>query len=179
MSMRAEKMLAAYHQSSPLRAGMPREELRSRLGMEVQPFDPFIASLVADGRVADAGAALALDGHRPELTRNQQDQVRAYLALMETAPFAPPTEATLPDDMLVYLEDSGQVVRASDGVVFLASAYDEMQRRVTNHIRQTGSITLAEARDMFGTSRKYAQALLEHLDALKITRRVDDARVLR
>ena len=43
----------------------------------------------------------------------------------------------------------------------------------------TGSVTLAQVRDMFGTSRKYAQALLEHMDAERITRRVGDARVLR
>jgi selenocysteine-specific elongation factor len=46
-------------------------------------------------------------------------------------------------------------------------------------MRDNGSVTLAEVRDMFGTSRKYAQALLEHMDAERITRRIGDARVLR
>jgi len=50
--------------------------------------------------------------------------------------------------------------------------------KVTARIRAQGQVTLAEARDMFQTSRKYAQALLEHLDGKKITRQVGDARVL-
>jgi len=70
------------------------------------------------------------------------------------------------------------VVRVADGVVFSAAAYDEMVARVTGHIRAKGKITLAEVRDMFQTSRKYAQALLEYLDEKKVTRRVGDERVL-
>ncbi|MEX0785513.1 MAG: SelB C-terminal domain-containing protein, partial [Dehalococcoidia bacterium] len=66
-----------------------------------------------------------------------------------------------------------------DGVVFAAEAYQEMVERVTEHLRSHGSITLAQVRDMFGTSRKYAQALLEHLDRERVTRRVGDERVLR
>ena len=71
------------------------------------------------------------------------------------------------------------MVRVSDGVVFDASAYDEMVSRITAHIKERGRVTLAEVRDMFDTSRKYAQALLEYLDEKKITRRVGDERVLR
>jgi selenocysteine-specific elongation factor len=64
-------------------------------------------------------------------------------------------------------------------VVFGAEAYREMVERITEHLRAEGSITLARVRDMFGTTRKYAQALLEHLDHTNVTRRVGDARVLR
>ena len=54
-----------------------------------------------------------------------------------------------------------------------------MSFAVRAHIEQHGTITLAQTRDLFGTSRKYAQALLEHLDRLRVTRRVGDERVLR
>ena len=67
----------------------------------------------------------------------------------------------------------------SDGVAFATDAYREMVERVSAHIRANGSVTLAEVRNMLSTSRKYAQALLEHMDAERITRRVEDARVLR
>jgi selenocysteine-specific elongation factor len=50
--------------------------------------------------------------------------------------------------------------------------------RITAHLRKEGTITLAQTRDMFGTTRKYAQPLLEHLDRERITRRVGDERVL-
>jgi selenocysteine-specific elongation factor len=54
-----------------------------------------------------------------------------------------------------------------------------MVTRITALLREKGTITLAEVRDMFGTSRRYAQALLEQLDAERVTKRVGDERVLR
>jgi selenocysteine-specific elongation factor len=54
-----------------------------------------------------------------------------------------------------------------------------MVARVRAHLEREGTVTLAQVRDLFGTSRKYAQALLEHLDEQRITRRVGDERVLR
>jgi len=47
------------------------------------------------------------------------------------------------------------------------------------HIKAHGSMTVAQVRDQFNTSRKYALALMERLDELKVTRRVGDERVLR
>jgi selenocysteine-specific elongation factor len=64
-------------------------------------------------------------------------------------------------------------------VVFTAAAYRQMEERVVAHLRAEGSITVAEVRDLFGTSRKYALALVEYLDQSRITRRVGDVRVLR
>jgi selenocysteine-specific elongation factor len=81
--------------------------------------------------------------------------------------------------LLNLLVEQRRVVKVSDSVVFAASAYDEMVRRITTYIKERGRVTLAEVRDMFNTSRRYAQALLEHLDEKKITRRVGDERVLR
>ena len=47
------------------------------------------------------------------------------------------------------------------------------------HLHAHGTVTVAQVRDLFGTSRKYVLALLEHLDAQGITRRIGDERVLR
>jgi selenocysteine-specific elongation factor len=81
--------------------------------------------------------------------------------------------------LLAYLAESGRVVDTGAGVVFDAGVFDEMLERTRAHIARNGAITLAEVRDLFGTSRKYAQAFLEHLDALHITRRAGDLRSLR
>ena len=70
------------------------------------------------------------------------------------------------------------MVKVSASVVFSKSAYDEMLAKITSQIKDKGKISLGEVRDMFGASRKYAQALLEYLDREKITRRVGDDRVL-
>ena len=71
------------------------------------------------------------------------------------------------------------MVKVSEGVVFSKVAYDEMVDKVIAYAREHGSVTLAEVRDMLGTSRKYAKALLESMDEEKLTRRVGDARVVR
>ncbi len=66
-----------------------------------------------------------------------------------------------------------------EGVIFAAAPYREMTERIVARLKAEGTITLAHVRDMFGTSRKYAQALLEYLDERRVTRRVGDERVLR
>jgi selenocysteine-specific elongation factor len=66
-----------------------------------------------------------------------------------------------------------------DNIAFAREAYEEMTARIVAHLKAQGTITLAQVRDMFATSRKYAQALLEYLDEQRITRRVGDERVLR
>ena len=58
-------------------------------------------------------------------------------------------------------------------------AYREMVEQIKGRIEERGEITVADVRDMFGASRKYALALLDHLDQQRVTRRVGDARGLR
>ena len=77
------------------------------------------------------------------------------------------------------LADQGKVVKVTDSIVFSASAYQDMTGKITAHLQSEGSITVAQTRTMFNTSRKYALPLLEYLDQQQVTRRVGDERVLR
>jgi selenocysteine-specific elongation factor len=81
--------------------------------------------------------------------------------------------------LLGALIDQGKVVKVNESVVFAASAYKEMTDKIIAHLKGKGTITVAEARTMFDTSRKYVLPLLEYLDQQRITRRVGDERVLR
>ena len=81
--------------------------------------------------------------------------------------------------LLAYIADQGLVVDTRSGVAFDPAVFDRMVATVREHAEANGSVSLAEVRDLFGTSRKYAQAFLEHLDATHVTRRVGDVRVLR
>ncbi|MCH8050727.1 MAG: SelB C-terminal domain-containing protein [Chloroflexi bacterium] len=170
--------LASYHAATPLRPGMPREELRGRLRLEPGAFDQLMARLTRDGLVAERGSAVGLASHSPALTAQQEAAASAFLAALRAKPFSPPTDQAPEGDVLAYLEGAGEVVRTG-GVIFAAEAYRELVERIETHLRAHETITLAQARDMFGTSRKYVQALLEHLDAQHITRRVGDLHVLR
>ncbi len=176
---RAGAAVEAYHAQHPLRRGISREELRSRLRLDERVFAGALERWTADGLLVEDASSVALPGHEPSLSPAQQTAADAYVRALEASSYAPPTDGAPPADVLAYLEDAGQVVSVGEGVVFAAGAYREMVERVTEHLRKEGTITLAQARDMFGTSRKYAQALLEHLDREHVTRRVGDERVLR
>jgi selenocysteine-specific elongation factor len=77
------------------------------------------------------------------------------------------------------LSELNQLVAVSPEVVFRKQDYDLMVKKFKETLGTKGQISLAEARDLFDTSRKYAQALLEHLDAIGVTVRADDYRKLR
>ena len=82
-------------------------------------------------------------------------------------------------EIVNLLDDEGKVVKTGGGVVFSAAAYRQMVEKVSAHLEEHGEITVGDARNLFGTSRKYALALMDHLDHTRVTRRVGDARVLR
>ncbi len=169
--------LQEYHQKFPTRPGMPKVELGSRLKLGANAATVF-QKLVAQDIIADDGTVVRLPTHRVRLSQMQQAKVDAFLRALAENPYAPPGDSIPEPDLLNLLVEQRQAIKVSSDVVFAASTYDEMVARVTSRIKAQGQITLAEVRDMFQTSRKYAQALLEHLDGEKITRRVGDARVL-
>ena len=70
-------------------------------------------------------------------------------------------------------------MRVNDDTVFARSAYDEAVRVLRAHLAEHRTLTVAAARDLLGSSRRYVLPLLEWLDAHKVTRRVGDDRILR
>ena len=70
-------------------------------------------------------------------------------------------------------------MRVNDDTVFARSAYDEAVRVLRAHLAEHRTLTVAAARDLLGSSRRYILPLLEWLDAHKVTRRVGDDRILR
>jgi len=167
-----------YHRKLPTRPGMPRGELSNKLQLPAAAFAPTLHKLLDDGILVEEGAAVRLPSHQIQLSREQQAKVDAYLQSLARNPYAPPSDIMPEPELLNLLIKQRRVFKVSDSVVFAASAYDEMVRKIVAHIKAHGKITLAETRDLFNTSRKYAQALLEHLDQEKVTRRVGDERVL-
>ena len=169
-------ILQDFHSRFPVRSGMPRVELGSRLKLGRQA--PAIwQRLFDEGVFCEEGLAVHLPSHQVSLTQAQQAQVDAFLRSLAQNPYAPSNDRLPDPDLLNLLIKQQRVVKVGD-VVFAASAYDEMEEKVTAHLKSQGKVTLAEVRDLFETSRKYAQALLEHLDEQKITRRIGDERVL-
>ena len=177
VAQKTRAALQEYHRRFPTRPGMAKVELGSRLKLGANA-PAIFQKLAAQGVIADDGTVARLPAHRVQLNQMQQARVGAFLRSLAGSPYAPPSDSIPEPDLLNLLIEQRQVVKVSSDVVFAASVYDEMVDKVTSRIKAQGQITLAEVRDMFLTSRKYAQALLEHLDGEKITRRVGDARVL-
>jgi len=142
-------------------------------------FETLVEFWTAGGELAERSGSVSLPAHEPALDAAQLARTEGFLAALRANPFAPSGEVLLEDELLAYLEAKGEVVRVEDGVVFATDAYGEMVEKVIAHLREKQTVTLAQVRDMLGTSRKYAQALLEHMDEKRITRRVGDERVLR
>jgi len=175
--------LAAHHEKFPLRAGMGREALRSGLKLDAKVFNAAMARAAAEGLVVEEGATVRLPSHEVQLTPDQQRRVDALLAEFRRQPYTTPSYkesvAAVGEEVLGVLATRGDLVQVSPEVLFLPETHEEMVARVRAHITQEGSITLAQVRDMFQTSRKYAQGLLEHLDEIGVTKRVGDERVLK
>jgi len=177
LAQKAASIVQEYHRKFPARAGIPRVELGNKLRSGAHS-SPVLSRLVADGALVEEGLVLHLPEHSVKLTQSQQARIDAFLHSLSQNPYAPSSDLIPEPDLLNLLVESRQVVKLSESVVFAATAYNEMVEKVTAHIKEHGKITLAEVRDMFNTSRKYAQAFLENLDSKKITRRVGDERVL-
>ena len=180
--------LGEYHRSYPLRRGMPREELRSRLGEQVPEvsgrlYNQVITRALAEGLIETDEASVWNTGHAVQLTPRQQAGVDALLRTFREAPYATPSVSECLDQLgegvFYALLEEGTLVRIHPEVVFTPKALAEMRQAVVNLIRVEGSVTIAQVRDLFSTSRKYAVALMEYLDQEHITRRVGDVRVLR
>jgi selenocysteine-specific elongation factor len=99
---------------------------------------------------------------------------------LRAAGIEPPSDEALDAEDLQALRAAGRAVRVSRTLHYHPDTLSEVRRRVIELAdANDGAITLAQLRDALGTSRKFAQALLEHLDAEKVTIRRGDAHHLR
>ena len=179
MTDRLRTMLSEHHERFPLRKGMVKEEVRSRFQLPQASFGLLINAMQSAGDVVEDGPIVRLPDHVPSLTATQRQEMDKYLQALSASPYNPPSDVTVGPELLAYLVDEGQVVKTTEEVIFTVEAYQRMVDQVVERMKQTGKITVAEVRDMFGTSRKYVLALMEYLDQQRITRRVGDERVLR
>jgi selenocysteine-specific elongation factor len=172
--------LVAYHQSFPLRRGMPREELKSRLKLAPRFFNLAMRRLASANILTEAARWVSLPGHVVKFSPFQQVKVDRLIAQFAQSPYAPPSvkecQAQTGEDIYSALLEFGDLVAVSDEVVFRRSDYQLMVEKILLTIHQKGQISLAEVRDLFQTSRRYAQALLEHLDTTGVTVRDGDFR---
>ena len=180
---RTVQAIEAYHQDYPLRRGIPREELKSKLKLSARAFNALVLQYVSQGILKEARSFLAKPEHEVRFDGAQQQKVQALLRKFELSPYSPPgakeLQVEVGEESLNALMELGELISVSPDVIFRRQDYDQLVSDIKSLIQQNGKITLAEVRDRFDTSRKYAQALLEHLDAIGVTLREGDSRTLR
>ena len=175
----AQVALQAYHNQYPLRRGAPPQELRSRLKLSQPVYVRAAERLSEEGILVDDGGLVRVSDHSVVLSEGQESDITKYLDVLASEPWSPPTDHAIDPELLGHLLERGEVVKVNETVVFSTEAYADMRNRIVEHLNANGSVTVADARTIFGTSRKYVLPLLEYLDQQRITRRVGDERVLR
>jgi selenocysteine-specific elongation factor len=162
---------------------MPREELRVRIGLPPRRVDAVLTGLALEGTVTLVGSRVGRPGFEPTWTEADGLRLAELRRRFQSSPFTPPSiresRDAVGDELWILLVSRGEFVEVSEEVVFEAEAYRQIVAEVTRALAAGESVTVAQVRDRFKTSRKYALALLEHLDAIGVTVRVGDARRLK
>lgn len=172
-----------YHENYPLRRGISREELKSRLKLSSHYYNVVLGRIVSSGELLADATLVQRSGYHVQFTVEQQHAVDELLARFAASPFSPPTAkeclAQVGEDIYAAMIDLGTLVPVPPDVVFRKQDYDLMRSEIIELLKSRRTITAAEVRDHFNTSRRYVLALLEYLDAQGITEREGDVRHLK
>jgi selenocysteine-specific elongation factor len=168
--------LAEHHAANPLERGMQRAAVRAVTGLEPDAFDALVQTLED---VESDGALLHLGSHAVSMSPKQQRERDELMATVESGGFTPPLAKELKADpaLVRALVESGDLVRIGDFYLTASQARDA-RGRVRGAIESNGPMTVAQIRDLLGTSRKYAVPLCEWLDQTGATLRQGDTRIL-
>lgn len=168
-----------YHQVYPLRRGIPKEEVKSKLDLPAKQFMLFVDRT----ELIDSGKYLANKNHQVKFSGDEQRKVDSIIRLIEKDPYATPTiqecKENLGDELYNALVEQSILKPVSNDVLFLEQTYQEMIEVLYNRFPVPQNFTVAQVRDLFGSSRKYILALLEFLDSAGITTRSGDVRQFR
>lgn len=185
-------ILAHFHQENPLKEGMGKEELRSRLyqGLDPKLFQMVINSLAKEGSVQQEHAVIRLAGHQVALKEDEEAARRELRALFATAGLSPPTKKDLIAQLSHYskalvlqvldlIVRDQQVIKISEDLYYDKQILTDLQQRLTEQLTRDGEIDAQGFKTLSGLSRKFSIPLMEYFDKMKLTIRVGDKRVLR
>lgn len=185
-------ILEEYHTMNPILKGMPKAEFRKRLSKKIRVEDSkaielFINQLLEEGLVAERAGNIALASFQVEYHEEHLEMqallVKRYLEYGYQIPELEEVIADFKDkktarQIVEALGEDGKLKRLNYQLFMHSDCWDSAMDLLHRHIDRKGSVTLAEYRDLLGTSRKYAVLILEYLDEHKITRLEGDFRVL-
>ena len=185
---RALAVLEAFHKANPLVAGISKEELRAKLGLEQPVMEAVLAQLAGAKKADVAGEQVRLAGRGVELkdeeARAKEQIEKAFAAAGLRVPLMKEVLAGLPVDkaraqkLVTLLMRDRVLVKLAEELVFHQNALQELRRILANYKSTSPKIDVGKFKDLTGVSRKYAIPLLEYLDRERVTRRVGDERII-
>jgi selenocysteine-specific elongation factor len=191
---RARALVRAHHEQAPLDRGLPLETLRTRLSAGAgrlaaeEAIRVAVSTSDAKGRLAVEGDVVRMPAGAGVANAEATARAAAIARLLADAAIVGATEHMLaertgarPQELrpaLQKLARDGAAVRLGE-LWFASEVVDEARRRMTAHFGGARTLTVIEFKALTGLARKQAVAMLEHFDALGLTRREGDARVLR
>lgn len=191
---KANEEIVTYHNQYPLRMGIPREEFKSRLKVSAKVFNAAIERWVTNGVFDETSVqpnisgvstvpVIQVAGYKVVLSEKQQQLKDSLLDRFASNPYAPPTtkEAIeyVGEELFAALINAGYLIPLSDEIVFRHEDYEKIIRKIRTMFEAQDTISVAQVRDMFHTSRRYVLSILEHLDSIGVTVRVGDVRKLK
>ncbi len=190
-SRRMVEYVERFHRANPLVGGVPKEELRSRTtaAVPVEIFHVALNDSVSAATLAVAGELVQRSGHAiellPEEARARQQIEREFARVGLAVPAVGEVLAALLVDprrsqkLLQLLLSDGTLVRVGKDLVFHRAALDALRKLLAEYKQTRGeTLSIAAFKQLAGVSRKYAIPLLEYLDKVRVTHRLDDDRVI-
>lgn len=191
-----------YHRQYPLRAGYPKEEIRSRLFSRLasKQFQQLLQAMENDHYLELSSQSLAKPSFKPAPNQKQARVIKEIETVYQKAKYQPPNWSDVVsrlkpngeqatdqlskeqfkeqfNEILQYLLRQKILVKVADSIFFHQDTIKDAQWQIKDYFKNNDEISIGAARDIFKTSRKYTLPLLEYLDSIKITRRVGDMRV--
>ena len=187
----AEKIVAMvidYHQREPLREGMAKEEVRSRLGLSAPLFHALLQRLVKSAKLVVDRDLLRTPDHRVRLAVDADKLKVGLVTLYKKAGLSFPDYSSLSKEFTAEEEDikllmtilvkEGTLLKVRDGIFITPEHYEKMRLEVVTFLKENGTMTTQEFKAKIQLSRKYIIPLFEYLDQRKVTARKGEARIL-
>ena len=178
-----KKLLSDYHNRYKLKVGIPKIEVLSKFKISQKEMLELLDLFILNNEIRLEGNLVAEKDFVVNYDKKQlAEKERIEKALLDGG-FTPPSVKELTNgekanvELLESLIDN-TVVRLDADLVLHEKVFKDAVQKVEEHCKKNNQIGLAEFRDMTGSSRKYSMAILEYMDKIGITRRLDNYRVL-
>jgi selenocysteine-specific elongation factor len=191
LEQKSVEYLAKYHETNPLKAGMPKEELRSKFPRlsDSKLFNQVLNQMIKSKQIVQEENTVRLESHRVSLGVDQADVREKILKMYQKGELQPPyfrevvkmlnADPKRAREVLNHLVEEGQIVKTKEDLYFHASAVNDLKNRLVDFLKSNGEITTPQFKEMTGASRKFVIPLIEYFDSKNVTLRVGDSRKLR